>query len=132
MFVQAEDEPASGVRTWGAQHAKLWARLAETGCAVEAVVVGRDVERLAGAWRLIDRWASTPAAADAESEAGVAAMHAIRRAITTYDSTAPESYGDISGALRCMAILSTAVTGRPATTAGRIWRSERVPQSPAC
>ena len=42
VFVQAEDATASAVRTWGEQHAGLWAALAESGRAVEVVVVGRD------------------------------------------------------------------------------------------
>ena len=75
------------------------------------LVVGRDVERLAAAGRAINRWASTPAAVDAEPEAGAAEMDAIRRAIATCDSTALWPYGDINGALRRMAVLSTAVSG---------------------
>ena len=40
LFVQAEGETESAVRTWGSQHAALWAALAAAGRAVEVVVVG--------------------------------------------------------------------------------------------
>lgn len=59
LFVQAEDETESAVRTWGGQHAALWAALAEAGRAVEVVVVGRDPVRLAAAGRVLDKWAAT-------------------------------------------------------------------------
>ena len=42
LFVQTEDQTASEVRTWGSQHAALWAALLADGRAVEVVVVGRD------------------------------------------------------------------------------------------
>ena len=42
LFVQAEDETESPVRTWGGSHSALWAALAAAGRAVEVVVVGRD------------------------------------------------------------------------------------------
>ena len=60
VFVQAEEETESAVRTWGAQHAGLWAALAAAGRAVEVVVVGRDEVRLAAAERVLSRWTSTP------------------------------------------------------------------------
>ena len=88
VFVQAEDETESAVRMWGAQHAKLWARLAEAGRAVEVVVVGRDPDRLGAAGRMLDKWASKLAAAEAKPEAE-AEMAAIRRAIAACDMTGP-------------------------------------------
>ena len=60
VFVQAGDETDSAVCTWGSQHAALWLALIAAGRAVEAVVVGRDPERLAAADRVLDKWASTP------------------------------------------------------------------------
>ena len=60
LFVQVEDETVSEVRTWGPQHAVLWAELAAAGCAVEVVVVGRDPVRLAAAGRVLDSWAAPP------------------------------------------------------------------------
>ena len=42
VFVQTEDQTASEVRTWGSQHAALWAALLQAGRAVEVVVVSRD------------------------------------------------------------------------------------------
>ena len=56
VFVQAEDATASAVRTWGKQHAGLWAALAAIGRAVEVVVVGRDPDRLRKAGRVVDAW----------------------------------------------------------------------------
>ena len=46
-------------------------------------------------------------------------MDAIRRAIVTSDWAELNAYGDINGALRRMAGLSTTVTGRQAITVGR-------------
>ncbi len=56
LFVQAEDETESAVRTWGRQHAALWAALAAADRAIEVVVVGRDPVRLAAAGRVLDKW----------------------------------------------------------------------------
>ena len=74
----------------------LWAALAETGRAVEVVVVGRDLEHLAAAGRVLDRWRSTPAAAP-EPEAA-AEMDSIRQAVARGDWVTLEVYGDLNGA----------------------------------
>ena len=55
LFVQTEDQTASEVRTWGSQHAALWAELLAAGRAVEVVVVGRDPVRLDAAGRVLDK-----------------------------------------------------------------------------
>ena len=133
LFVQAEDETESAVRTWGGQHAALWAALAAAGRAVEVVVVGRDPVRLAAAGRVLDQWAATPpeSVAMAHDEAA-AELAAIRKAMAAGDWTALEAYGDINGALRRMGVLAAACAGsrraRAAITTGRTWRSKRVPE----
>ena len=132
LFVQAEDETESAVRTWGGQHAALWAALAAAGRAVEVVVVGRDPVRLAAAGRVLDKWAATPpeSVAMARQEAATE-LAAIRKAMAAGDWTALEAYGDINGALRRMGVLAAACAGgrrsRAAITTGRTWRSTRVP-----
>ena len=133
LFVQAEDETESAVRTWGGQHAALWAALAAAGRAVEVVVVGRDPVRLAAAGRVLDKWAATPpeSVAMAHDEAA-AELAAIRKAMAAGDWTALEAYGGINGALRRMGVLAAACAGgrrsRAAITTGRTWRSTRVPE----
>ena len=129
VFVQAEDTTESAFRTWGAQHAKLWAALAAAGHAVEVVVVGRDVMRLAAAGRVLDRWASTHPAADVEPAAAAAELESIRRAIATSDLAALDAYGGLNPAMQRMGVLAAAVTGGPSITNGRIWRSTRVPDT---
>ncbi len=132
VFVQDEDETASAVRTWGSQHAALWAGLAATGRAVEVVVVGRDPERLAAAERVLDKWASTPAeSVTMAHEDAAAEMAAIKKAIATGDSAALETYGGLNPALQRTRILNAACAGSrrsmAAITVGRTWRSTRVP-----
>ena len=68
VFVQPEEETQSALRTWGGQHAGLWAALLAAGRVVEVVVVGRNPERLAGAGQVLDGWGATPAAVDAQCE----------------------------------------------------------------
>ena len=130
VFVQAEDDTASGVRTWGASHAALWAALSAAGRAVEVVAVGRDPVRLAEAGRVLNGWASTPAAADVAPEAA-AEFAAIRTAVAAGNLGALDAYGGVNGALTRMRALvaDEAGTGRarPAITRGRTWRSTRVP-----
>ena len=94
LFVQVEDETVSEVRTWGSQHAVLWAELAAAGCAVEVVVVGGDPVRLAAAGRVLDRWAATPpeSVTMARQEA-TAELAAIRKAMVASDWTALEAWG---------------------------------------
>jgi len=41
-LTQDENETESAVRTWGSQHAALWAGLATAGRAVEVIVVWPD------------------------------------------------------------------------------------------
>ena len=80
VFAQDEDETESAVHTWGSQHAALWAALAAAGRAVEAIVVGRDPERLAAAERVLDKWASTPQeSVTMAHEDAAAEMAAIKR-----------------------------------------------------
>ena len=132
LFVQAEDETESAVRTWGPQHAALWAALASAGRAVEVVVVGRDVVRLADAERVLAQWASTPPESVMMAhEAAAAEMATIRTAIATSDWAALEAYGGLNPAFRRASVLNAACAGsrwsRAAITSGRTWRSNRVP-----
>ena len=133
VFVQAEDETESAVRTWGSQHAALWTALVAAGRAVEVVVVGRDPVRLAAAGRVLDRWALTPpAAVTMAQEEAAAEMAAIRKAIAASDWAALEAYGGLNPALQRMRVLNAACAGsrrsRAAITSGRTWRSMRVPE----
>ena len=132
VFVQAQHQTASAVRTWGSQHAALWAALAAAGRAVEVVVVGRDPERLAAAERVLDKWASTsPESVTIAHEHAAAEMAAIKKALATGDSAALEQYGGLNPALRRTLVLNAACAGSRRTTAaitaGRTWRSTRVP-----
>ena len=138
VFVQAEDDTASGVRTWGASHAALWAALSAAGRTVEVVVVGRDPARLAAAAQVLDGWTTTSAASDAEAarlDAAARGAHAecaaIRTAVAAGNLGALEAYGGVNGALARMRDLAAdaAVTGqaKPMITTGRTWRSRRVP-----
>ena len=132
VFVQDEDETESAVRTWGSQHAALWAALIAAGRAVEVVVVGRDPERLAAAGRVLDKWASTPAESVTMAHGDAAAeMAAIKRVIATGDSAALEAYGGLNPALQRTRILNAVCAGSRRSTAaittGRTWRSTRVP-----
>ena len=133
LFVQAEDETESAVRTWGGQHAALWAALAAAGRAVEVVVVGRDPVRLAAAGRVLDKWAATPPEAVMLSHQEAASeLAAIKKAIATSDWDALEVYGGLNPALQRACVLAAACAGdrrsRAAITTGRTWRSKRVPE----
>ena len=135
MFVQAEDETESAVRTWGSQHAALWLALAGAGRAVEVVVVGRDPVRLAAAERVLDRWASTPpATVTMAHEDAAAELAAIRTAIATSDWATLEVYGGLNSAFQHTRVLNAACAGSrrsmAAITRGRTWRSTRVPPDP--
>ena len=132
LYAQAEDETPSAVRTWGSQHAALWAGLAAAGRAVEVVVVGRDPERLAAAERVLAKWASTPPESVTMAQGEAAAeMAAIKNAIATGDAAALEDYGGLNAALQRTRILNAACAGSRRSTAaittGRTWRSTRVP-----
>ena len=133
LFVQAEDETASAVRTWGSQHSALWAALAAAGPAVEVVVVGRDPVRLAAAGRVLDQWAATPPESVMMSQQEAATeMAAIKKAIATSDWAALEVYGGLNPAIQRACVLDAACAGsrrsRAAITSGRTWRSTRVPE----
>ena len=106
--------------------------LAAAGRAVEVVVVGRDVVRLADAERVLDQWASTPPESVMMAhEAAAAEMATIRTAIATSDWAALEAYGGLNPAFRRASVLNAACAGsrrsRAAITSGRTWRSTRVP-----
>ena len=131
VFVQAEDVTASAVRTWGEEHASLWAWLRESGRAVEVVVAGRDPVQLDDAGRVVDGWTQARAAVEAEPEL-MAEIVAVRRAVAALDEDALEAYGGLNGAVaRCAALEAEAARSRaprPQITAGRTWRSRRVPE----
>ena len=142
VFVQPEEETQSALRTWGGQHAGLWATLLAAGRTVDVVVVGRNAERLAAAGRVLDGWVATPAAVDAHCAAVAARVAeqvrrdeeiaAIRKALATLDHAVLETYGGLNGAVRrCAALETQAAIGRrrkPMITDGRTWRSVRVPE----
>ena len=132
LFVQAEDETESAVRTWGGQHAALWAALAAAGRAVDVVVVGRDPVRLAAAGRVLDKWAATPPEAVLLTHQETASeLAAIKNAISTSDGPALETYGGLNPAIQRARVLGAACAGdrrsRAAITRGTMWRSKRVP-----
>ena len=135
VFVHAQDETSSAVRTWGSQHAALWLALAAAGRAVEVVIVGRDPVRLAAAERVLDRWASTPpASVTMAHEEAAAEMAAVRMAIAMSAGAALKVYGGLNPALQRMRVLNAACAGsrrsKAAITKGRAWRSTRVPPDP--
>ena len=128
-FVQDADETESAVRTWGSQQAALGGR---AGAPSRSVVVGRDLERLAVAGRVLDKGASTPPEpVTMAHEDAAAEMAAIKQAIATRDSAALEVYGGLNPALQRARILNAARAGSRRSTAaittGRTWRSTRVP-----
>ncbi len=141
VFVQPEEETQSALRTWGGQHAELWAALLAAGPAVEVVVVGRNAERLTVAGRVLDGWVATPAAVDAHCEAAAARVAeqvrrdeeiaSVRAAIATLDEAALATHGGLNGAVaRCAALEAAATASRrvkPMISTGRTWRSVRVP-----
>ena len=137
LFVQAEDETESAVRTWGGQHSALWAALAAVGRAVDVVVVGRDPVRLDAAGRVLDKWAATlPESVAMAHDEAAAELAAIKKAIATSDWDALETYGGLNPAIQRASVLGAACAGsrksRAAIRSGRTWRSKRVPEfSPA-
>ncbi len=134
LFVQTdEDETVSAVRTWGSQHSALWTALLAAGRAVEVVVVGRDPVRLAAAGRVLDQWAATPPESVRMSQQDAAAeVAAIKKAIATSDWPALDAYGGLNPAIQRACVLDATCAGgrrsRAAITAGRTWRSTRVPE----
>ena len=130
VFVQAEDVTDSGVRTWGEEHAALWAALGAAGRAVTAVVVGRDPVRLAAAGRVVDGWTGERVEREADPRLS-AELATIRRAVATLDEPALAAYGGLNGAVARCATLETAAAQarvrRPQLAAARTWRSRRVP-----
>ncbi len=130
VFAQAEDETPSGLSTWGGQHAALWAALRAAGRAVEVVVVGRDPVRLEAAERVLDGWTRT-SSTDA-APASPAEVASIRKAVAELDLDALDAWGGLNGAIaRCAALeedLQRSASPGPAISAGRTWRSRRVPE----
>ena len=141
MICLPEEETQSALRTWGGQHAGLWAALMAADRAVE-VVVGRNAVRLEAAGRVLNGWLSTPAAVDEHREAAAARVAeqvrrdeeiaSVRTAIATLDEAALATYGGLNGAVARCAALETAVPettrAKPMIAAGRTWLSRRVPQ----
>ena len=130
VFVQAEDETARAVRTWGQRHAPLWTALRKGGRAVEAVVAGRDAARLAAAEGVLAGWMRAPTSSeDAEIAAALTEAAAVREALASLDLAALESYGGLNGAGRRIAELEELAgrRARPAIDNGGTWRSTRVP-----
>ncbi len=127
VYVLAEDETVSALRTWGEAHAALWSALRSAGREVETVVVGRDPERLAAAGRVLDAWASMTAAAAATEE-----IATIRTALVNEDLSALERYGGLNGGLSRLRALSARAGApggtTPAIASGSTWRSTRVPE----
>ncbi len=131
VFAQAEDETPSGLSTWGGQHAALWAALRAAGRAVEVVVAGRDPVRLEAAERVLAGWTRAPRAAAGAPESA-AEIASIRKAVAALDLDALEAWGGLNDAIaRCAALEEASERSRPqgpAITAGRTWRSRRVPE----
>ena len=129
----SEEETQSVLRTWGGQHAGLWPALLAAGRAVEVVVVAPNAERLAAAGRVLDGWASTPAAVDAHPDAAARVAEQVRRdeeiasvraAIATLDEAALVAYGGLNGAVARCAALETAGDGDQSGEADDLCRTD--------
>ena len=138
VLAQAEDATEAAVRDWGEAHAEMWAALAVAGRAIDVVVVGRDPVRLRRADRVLAAWTRNPRSGgdEARTLGGQrevrAEIESIRRALAALDHSALETYGGLNGAAARCAELEKEAAGfgraKPAITAGRTWRSRRVPE----
>ena len=79
---------------------------------------------------MLDGWTRTPST-DAAS-ASPAEVASIRKAVAELDLDALDAWGGLNGAIaRCAALeedLQRSASPGPAITAGRTWRSRRVPE----
>ena len=123
VFTQVADAPVASLRTWGEQHAEVWASLHRRGHAVRVVVVGRDPVELAAGDRVLAGWAPEAPA--------VAKLADARRAVAEGDDDALSRWGGVNGALAVIAELEqrfAAPAGGPGISVGETWRSRRVPE----
>ena len=114
--------------------------LIETLVAVEVVVVGRNLQRLAVARRVLKGWMRASVSAEGDGDARLheevrrrlPEIELLRAAVAKLDHAVLETYGGLNRAVRRCAALETEAAAirlpKPAITAGRTWQSMRVPE----
>ena len=134
VYVQAGDESAAALRTWGDAHADLWATLLAKGRAVSVVVVGLGHDPLASADKVLSAW--TAAGVGAAGGAAAAELADVIEAIDAGDAkrlakyggpqAALDRYAELEGVGAGRATARTSGSGTPGITSGAVWRSARV------
>ena len=135
VYVQAGDDSAAALRTWGDAHADLWATLMAKGRAVSVVVVGLGHDPLASADKVLSEWAAAGGAPGAGG-AAAAELADLIDAIDLGDAARLATYGGPQAALDRYAALEgvgggrttagNGASGTPGITSGALWRSSRV------
>ena len=125
VYVQGDAAPQAALRTWGVQHAALWAALQEGGIMARVVVVGRDPVQLAVSDGVLKEWRESPGARAGE-------LVRLRRVVADLDEEGMAPFGGLNGAIGALAELEklsqlSAGAKAPAIADGETWWSRRVP-----
>ena len=138
VYVQAGDDSAAALRTWGDAHADVWATLIAKGRTVAVVVVGLGHDSLASADKVLAEWTAAGGTA-ASGAAGVEAAEELADLIAAIDAGDVKrlaKYGGAQAAMNRYAELAGDGAGGttakmsgsngPGITSGSLWRSARV------
>lgn len=122
VFVDTvEAETHSELKTWGAEHARLWAALRELGIRVEAVAVSPAPERVEGLGRELRSWATREAgpSGSAVPHRPLEELQAAEAALRELNDAAMRRWGGFQGTLERVAELQGLRSAAPAARNGK-------------
>ena len=136
MFVYADPghDTATGLRSWGRAHRKLWEGLQEQGRKVEAVAVVRTDSEFGRAEKVLGNCADPKRSPGrAKGSATGREIERIEQGIRGRDKRVTGRYGSLRGCLVRLAELRAALPTAPAEAmidGFTVWRSARIPGDP--
>ncbi len=101
VFVDIGGETYDELLSWGAEHAPLWAALAERDMRVEVVAVGVSGTRLTGVGRILARWQERgiEGPVGRMSDAQMDELEVVERALASLDEAAMSQWGGLNGTI---------------------------------
>ena len=128
-YVDPGNETATGLRSWGDAHRRLWAALRGKGLRVQVIAIGKDHRAAASAGTVLRGWANGAAKGNRADSSAAQEIERIRKAISTGDQDSLRKYGGLNPSLQRLTEL-VKLPKVKATNGGSIdgystWRTRR-------
>ena len=104
-YVDPGNETATGLRSWGDAHRRLWGALRDKGLRVQVVAIGRDHQATGRAEAVLRWWANGAVRGNSADPSAAQEIERIEQAIRAKDQDILRKYGGLNPAIHRHATL---------------------------